>query len=156
MTQWDCEYRASKHGPRALQDFLWGWCFNFQSVWVNNVWLSVPLLDLTVSCLNLTAHRAWGSGSVARVLGWGFLCLHNGQVNISPVSVNSGLSWSIKCGQMKTLKAARRALGKARPLFHLIAPSDSPLTCSPQGSKCSWKGKKEKSHEKNGKLWQYF
>lgn len=78
MTQWACEYRASEHARRALQNFLCGWCFNFQSVWVNNVWLSVPLLALTVSCLNLIAHRAWGSGWVARVWVWGFLYLHNG------------------------------------------------------------------------------
>lgn len=78
MTQWACEYRASERARRALQNFLCGWCFNFQSVWVNNVWLSVPLLALTVSCLNLIAHRAWGSGWVARVWVWGFLYLHNG------------------------------------------------------------------------------
>lgn len=79
MTQWACVYRASELARRALQDFLCGWCFNFQSVWVNNIWLSVPLLALTVSCLNLIAHRVWGSGWVARVWVWGFLYLHNGE-----------------------------------------------------------------------------
>lgn len=86
MTQWDRQHRASKHTQSSLQDFLLGWCFNFQSVWVNNVWLSGPLLTLTVSCLNPTVHRAWGSGSVARILVWAFLCLHNGASQyLSPV-----------------------------------------------------------------------
>lgn len=78
MTPWARQRRASKHTQSSLQDFLPGWCFNFQSVWVNNVWLSGPLLVLTISCLNPTVHRACGLGSVARVLAWAFLCLHNG------------------------------------------------------------------------------
>lgn len=71
------EYRAAEHSLISLQIFLWGWCFNFQSVWVNNVWLSVPLLTLTIFCLNPIVPRAWGLGSLTGVLIWGFLCLHN-------------------------------------------------------------------------------
>ena len=78
MTQWDGQHRASEHTPSSVRDFFLGWCFNFQSVWINNVWLSGPLLALAVSCLNPTAHRAWGSGSETRVWGWSFLCLQNG------------------------------------------------------------------------------
>lgn len=148
MTQWACEYRASEPAQRALQDFLCGWCFNFQSVWVNNVWLSVPLLALTISCLNLIAHRAWGSGWVARVWVWGFLYLHNGESQ-SPLSVNSGLSWSIKrCGQMKAFKAAPRALQKLLLLFLLLHPWDSARTSSTQGSECSWIRERKLTWEK--------
>lgn len=147
MTQWARHPRASKHTQSSLQDFLPGWCFNFQSVWVNNVWLSGPLLALTISCLNPTAHRAWSWGQWQGFwLGPFYVCTM-GQVSISSVSVSSGLNWSIKCcGQMRTFRAAPRALQKSLMFFHLVTPSDSTLTCSPQGSKNGWIRKKEKWH----------
>lgn len=122
------EYRAPEQSLISSQIFLWRWCFNFQSVWVNNVWLSVPLLTLTISCLNPIVPRAWGLGSLAGVWFGAFYVYTIGQVSISPVSVNSRLNWSIKgCRQMKTLKDGKKALWKSPLLLHFIESTHSLL-----------------------------
>lgn len=69
-----------------------------------------------------------------------------GQVNISPVSVNSRLNWSIKhCRQMKTFRDRKKALWKSLLLLHFIESTDSHLLpteiwmqLNKKGRKVSW------------------
>lgn len=82
--------------------------------WLSQFFVSIP------SFLELGAWGHWQG------FWFGAFCVYTiGQVNISSLSVNSRLNWSIKhCRQMKTLK---KALRKPPLLLHFTESADSHL-----------------------------